>query len=266
LKGEWPVTKSPITNLQSSLLSRFGFAATAVLYVVVGATTARLALAGAQDPAMGLGGGLAWLLRHPHGTVVLAAVAAGFLSFAVWHLLEARARRAGAFERIGHAFGAAGYLGLAATAVSVFLHRRAPEGAFIGLERWISRLSLGPLLLQASGLATMAGGLFEVWQGATGRLRQRFATRWLPSDAARLVRRIARFGIASRGVVLIVIGVLQIRVARGLEAVRSPDVGRALTALARSNWGGPWLAIVVALGLVAYGVYMGALALALRRR
>jgi hypothetical protein len=215
---------------------------------------------------MGMAGALGWLLRQPHGTVVLAAVAAGLLSFAVWHVLEARRRRSRPIERIGHAVGAAGYLALAGTAVSVFLHRSTPEGVLVGIQRWMARLSFGPLLLQAIGLATLAGGISEIWQGATGRLRQRFAAHWLPANAARLARRIARFGIASRGIVLVVIGVGEIRVARGLEAARAPDVGGALKALSHSRWGGPWLAAVVAIGLAAYGVYVGVLAFALRRR
>jgi hypothetical protein len=215
---------------------------------------------------MGMAGALGWLLRQPHGAVVLAAVAAGLLSFAVWHVLEARRRRSGTLERVGHAIGAAGYLALVGTAASVFLHRSTPEGVLVGIQRWMARLSVGPLLLQAIGLAALAAGISEIWQGVTGRLRQRFAVHWLPTEAARLARKIARFGIASRGVVLIVIGVGQIRVARGLEAARAPDVGGALKTLSHSKWGGPWLAAVVAIGLAAYGVYMGALAFALRRR
>jgi Domain of Unknown Function (DUF1206) len=152
------------------------------------------------------------------------------------------------------------------TAVSLFLHRSTLEGVLVGIQRWMARFSFWPLLLQAIGLAALAGGISEIWQGTTGRLRQRFAAHWLPTDAARLARKVARFGIASRGIVLAVIGVGQIRVARGLEAPRAPDVGGALKALSQSRWGGPWLAAIVAVGLAAYGVYMGVLAFALRRR
>jgi Domain of Unknown Function (DUF1206) len=247
-------------------LARLGFAATAVLYVVVGATAAQLALRGARDPAAGMPGALAWLLRQAHGRVATRAVAAGLASFALWHLLEARARRKGWLERIGHAIGAIGYLGLTATAVSLLARGPGagvgfPEASFDGL---FSR-PIGIVLLRVAGLFSIGGGIYEIWQGVTGRLRQRFAVRGLAADAARFLRRTARFGLAARGVVLIVIGAIPLRVARGLEAARMASVGGALGALSGSAWGGPWLAGVVAVGLVAYGLYMGVLAIAVRR-
>ncbi len=247
-------------------LARLGFAATAVLYVVVGSTAAQLAVRGAREPAAGMPGALRWLLLAPHGRAITGAVAAGLAAFALWHLFEARARRRGWLERIGHAVGVAGYLGLTATAVSLLLRGPGSGGAVPGVsfDRLFSR-PLGILLLRVAGLVSIGGGAYEIWQGVTGRLRQRFAVRWLAPDAARLLRRAARFGLAARGVVLIGIGSIPLRVARGLEAARMANVGGALGAISRSTWGGPWLAGVVAVGLVAYGLYMGVLALAVRR-
>lgn len=247
-------------------LARFGFAATAVLYVVVGALAARLALRGARHPAAGMPGALRWLLGEPHGRAVLAAVAAGLAGFAVWHLLEARSRRRGWLERAGHLAGAAGYLGLTGTAVSLLLRGREPDGSLSrSLLAWLLARPFGVLLLEAAGVATLAVGIYELWQGATGRLRQRFATRGLPADAAHLVRRMARFGLASRGLVLTVIGLFQVRAARTLEPSDVSEIGGALKALSRSPSGGPILAGVVAVGLVAYGLYMAVLAVAARR-
>jgi len=247
-------------------LARLGFAATAVLYVVVGVTAARVAVEGARDPSAGIPGALRWMVRQPHGPAILGAVAAGFASFAVWHALEARVRRRGWFERLGHLAGAAGYAGLTASAVSLLVRGREPDGDRTRVVlSWLLALPFGLVLLYVAAAATLAGGLYETWQGFSGKLRQSFATRWLPAHAARFARRAARFGIASRGIVLIVIGWAQWRVARGLGSGRVSEVGGALRTLSRSVWGGSWLAAIVAVGLVAYGLYMGILALAVRR-
>jgi hypothetical protein len=247
-------------------LARLGFAATAVLYAVIGATAARVALRGARDPAEGIPGALRWLLAQRHGGLLLGSVAAGLAAFAVWHLLEARRRNASWFERAGHLLGAAGYLGLTGTAVSLLLRsRKSSEGFSKPILAWLLARPAGVLLVEAAGAATLAAGLAEVWQGASGRLRQRFATRWLAPGAAGFVRRAARFGLASRGVVLIVIGVVQIRVARHLASARMMEIGGALRALSKSATVGPILAALVALGLIAYGFYMAVLAVAARR-
>ena len=61
------------------------------------------------------------------------------------------------------------------------------------------------------------------------------------------------------------IGVFQVRVARDLDPKELREVGGALKALAKSPAGGAGLAALVALGLAAYGLYMGVLAASARR-
>jgi hypothetical protein len=140
---------------------------------------------------------------------------------------------------------------------------RMPEGTLqqTALE-WLLSSRAGVLAVEAAGVATIGAGLYEIAQGATGRLRNRFATAWLPRDAARFLRGVARFGLAARGVVLVVIGIFQIRVALDLDPRELREIGGALKALSRSPVAGPFWAGVVGLGLMAYGFYMGVLAVA----
>ncbi len=248
------------------VLARLGFAATGILYVTIGLTAARVAFAGARDRIAGMPGALRLLLRQPHGRVLLAAVAAGLAAFALWHLLEAR-RRAWTFERLAHLLGAAGYGALLWSAVSLLLRLRQASPR---LERtalaWLLSRHWGVVAVEAAGVLTIGAGLFEIGQGVSGRLRNRVATRWLPTDAARFVKRVARFGLAARGFVLVVIGVFQVRVAVDLDPEELSEIGGALKALSRAPAGGPLLTGAVSVGLVAYGLYMGVLAVAARRR
>lgn len=247
-------------------LARLGFAATGILYVALGATSARVALAGAHDPAEGMPGALRVLLRQPHGRALLTAVAVGLAAFTLWHLLEARNPRRGRIERAGHVVGAAGFAALTWSAVALLLRLRRQDGA---LERsaleWLLSRPWGALAVEAAGLFTIGAGLFELGQGITGRLRQRFAMMGLSRDAARFVRRVARLGLAARGLVLLVIGVFEVRVAVDLDPRELREIGGALKALSASPAVGPLLAGGVAIGLVAYGFYMGVLAIAGRR-
>jgi len=253
--------------VRRAALARLGFAATGVLYVALGATAARIAVAGARDPALGMGGALRVLLRQPHGRILLTAVAAGFAAFGLWHALEARNARRMVLERLGHLFGVAGYAALLWSAVTTLVHARRGDGALQqSALAWLLSRPWGVALVEVAGAATIGAGLFEIGQGASGRLRNRFATQWLPRTAARFLHRVARFGLASRGVVLVVIGFFQVRVARDLDPRELREIGGALNVLSRLPAGGVALGAVVAAGLAAYGVYMIVLALAGRRR
>ena len=233
---------------------------------MLGATAARLAFRGAIDPAAGLSGALRWTLARPHGRALVLALAAGFSAFALWHVLEARRRRAGWLSRLEHAAGAAGYAILAGTAISLARRGRAGGGvASRSALAWLLERPAGVAALEIAAAATVVAGALEIFQGVSGRLRQRFATRWLPGHAARLARRTARFGLAARGVVLVLVGYFQWRVARDLDPSQAREIGGALRVVSRSPAGGPVLAAVVAAGLAAYGVYMGLLAVSARR-
>jgi hypothetical protein len=231
-------------------LARLGFAATAVLYVAIGLTAARLALAGAHERESGMPGALRFLLRQPHGRTLASAVTAGLAGFALWHLIQARNPRRKPVERAGHLVGAAGYGALAWSGVALLLRLRQPEGAFprSALE-WLLSRPWGVAAVEAAGFVSIGAGLFEIWQGVSGRLRYRFATQWL----------------SARGVVLVLIGYFQVRVAVDLEPRELREIGGALRALSRAPAGGSLLAGVVALGLVAYGLFMAVLAVTARR-
>jgi len=66
---------------------------------------------------------------------------------------------------------------------------------------------------------------------------------------------IGRFGLAARGVVFCVIGFFLIQAARHSDASKARGSGEALKALEQQPYI-PWVLGIVAVGLVAYGIYM----------
>src|SRR5262245_2806431 len=248
------------------VLPRLGFAATGVLYGALGVVAAQVAIASARHRAAGLPAALRLILGQPHGRLVLAAVAAGLAGFALWHVLEARRKRRAVLARLGHLAAAFGYGALAWSAAAVLVPQVGKPGA-IGASalRGLWSSPAGRPILFLSGAIAIAGGLSELWQGASGRLAHRFATSWLPRASGGLARAAARFGLACRGLVFLIAGFFQIRVARSLAPRAVAEFGGAFEALSRVPIGGPWLAAAVAAGLIAYGLYMGLLAVAWRR-
>src|SRR2546428_9986780 len=96
------------------LLARVGFAAKGLVYIVIGLIAAGVAL-GMTRHFADAGGALRILLSEPFGRVLLVAVGAGLLGYAVWQAVAAAldverrgSRLQGLAGRIGLAVGAFG--------------------------------------------------------------------------------------------------------------------------------------------------------------
>jgi hypothetical protein len=76
-------------------LSRFGLAARAVVFLLMGGFLLRAAIDANPGEAKGLGEALATLARQPFGAVLLGVTSAGLLAYAVYQFIEARYRRIG---------------------------------------------------------------------------------------------------------------------------------------------------------------------------
>jgi hypothetical protein len=245
------------------VLPRVGYAAMGLVYMTIGIIAARIAFLGARDRLAGMHGALAVLLRQWEGRWVLSGVAAGLACFAVWRTYQAFSGSGGLIARVGWAITAIGYAALAWTAASLVL--RLPRG------EPVSRIGMGRLLPYPAGRAVLlvtAGilvvvGIIAVVQGVTGRLPQ-----WLKGAGFfRAMRpftlRLARFGLGARGIVAVVMGCLLVRAVADFNPREAGEVGGSLRYLSQSP-GGPLVMGVVALGLIAYGISMWAVALSRR--
>ena len=67
--------------------------------------------------------------------------------------------------------------------------------------------------------------------------------------------RFGKFGYAARGVIFCVIGFFLIQAARQSDASAARGLGEALEGLEQQPYGS-WILGTVAVGLVAYGIYM----------
>ena len=245
------------------VLPRVGYAAVGLLYATIGFVAARIAFLGARDRATGMHAALTVLLRQPEGRTILTAVAVGLACFAAWRLIQTFTFRGDFITRIGWAITAIGYAALTWTAVGVLL--RFPRGE--NFERMgVGMLLPSPLgrgLLRLVGAILIVAGIVAVVQGVLGRL-----PRWLRAAGQRrplkeLALRIARFGLAARGVVGIVMGWLLLKAVATFNPRVAREIGGSLKFLSESA-GGPILMGVVALGLVSYGVAMWAVAVSRR--
>jgi hypothetical protein len=102
----------------------------------------------------------------------------------------------------------------------------------------------------AAALGFVGYGLYQLYRAYAAKLSKKLDLGRLSSETGRLVIGVSRAGIAARGVVFGVTGVILARAASRDDASQRSGVGGALEAL--GDFGRIPL-VVIALGLVAYG-------------
>lgn len=244
-------------------LARLGFAAKGVIYLIMGLLALRAAIQrGGQQPT-NTQGALEVILREPFGRFLLAIVAVGLLGYALWRLTEAffdpehlGARPKGALTRVGYAISGLAYGGLAYTAW------RLVTGAAIHRGNWaaawtarILSLPLGQFLVGIAGIAIIGVGLYGLYCAYAAPFLAQMDLSGLSPEQRRGVEVLGRLGNAARGVVFGIIGGYVLRAAVTFNPHQVRGLQGAQTSI-QHHPGGALLLGLVALGLVAYGVFM----------
>jgi hypothetical protein len=227
-------------------LTRFGFAARGLLYIVIALLLIR---SGRSEDT---GGALAELGRSG-GDPLLLAMATGFIAYGLWRFADAALNiefhdggAKGVRQRLAAAGSGAAYLFVAWQAVRLITGGGAGSGD--PQERASAALELpgGPLLLIIGGAVLVGAGLYQMVKAYNCS----FCDRLDPRIASRpAVRWIGRAGYAARGVIFIVSGFFVF--SAGFED-RASEAGGIQEAL---RWLDSPVDFLVAAGLLLFGLF-----------
>lgn len=245
-------------------LARFGYAAKGVVYFVVGLLATQAAI-GSGGETTSTSGALREILAQPFGKFLLSLIASGIIGYVLWRLVqtfldpehrgeELSAKRI--VQRLGYAFSAISYGGLAATAIRLIFGLRT-NGNSASPQDWTARFLAQPFgqwLVGLAGGIIVVVGLYHLYQSYKAKFMQEFKQHQMSLNERKWAKRTGQFGIAARGVVFAVIGIFLIVAAWQSNASQVKGFGEALAALERQPFGS-WLLALVALGLIAYSVY-----------
>jgi hypothetical protein len=243
-------------------LARSGYAARGVVYVIIG-FFAVLAAFGRSE-AKGTEGALHALLNQPHGTVLVWAVAVGLAAFCLWRLVQAirdtddhGSAAKGLAIRAALAFGGLVYGSLAILAVAMAIGSRSgseegrggdPTGGWLAT---VHDAGLGWLIVYGAAAILFAAGAAHIVKGARAGFEKYFRC---TEGVMGWLRPLARFGLIARGVVFLIIAGLVVRGGLAYDVEEQPGLADALESVQGYSYG--WLILlVIALGLVAFGVY-----------
>jgi Domain of Unknown Function (DUF1206) len=224
--------------------------------------------------ALGWGGGttdshgvLAWIVQAPFGRSILVALAVGLAGFALWRLTQAirdtefkGTDAKGLLNRAVYAASGLIYMGLAYSALRLAQGQGEVSGntgdtMAQDWTAWLLSQPFGQVLVGVAGLVVLGMCGVQFYLAFTEKCCDPLHLAEMGDLQERLVKLIARAGYSARGAAFAVIGLLLVVAAIYARPELAHGVGGALETLAQQPFG-PWLLGAVAVGFVAYGIFM----------
>ena len=245
-------------------LARLGYAVKGVVYLIIGGLAAKLAI-GQGGATTDQRGALQTIYEQPFGKFLLAVVAIGLLGFALWSFIQAiydtegKGRDAkGIIARIGYAAVGVAYAALAFGAYQLVAGTgNVGQSSTSSTQDWTTtllKLPAGVALVVIVGLVVLGVALYLFAKAYTAKFQRRLNLAGVSAQLRKFVIFLGRFGYGALGVVFTIVGFFLIVAAIQFNPQKAKGLDTALRELLRLPFG-PLLLGIVALGLIAYGVY-----------
>lgn len=240
-------------NEPFQVLARIGYSARGVIYVVVGYLALMTAL-GAGGRTTGPRGAILEILYQPQGRILLGLLIAGLVGYVLWRFVQA------ILDPDRHGLSLKGLLirgGLLASAVThsvlvvwstkLLMADQDEGGGSGGPMATVLASQVGQWLLIGVGLVLIGVGGAHLFKGWTARFERHMH---VPDWA----RPVCQFGLMARGVVWCLMGWFLMDSVYRFNSSDVEGTGQTLERLQGSPFG-EWTLAVVAVGLVAFGLY-----------
>lgn len=244
-------------------MARLGYVARGLLYVMTGVLALQVAT-GAGERETDQPGALRALATSPLGTTLLVAMAVGLAGYALWGFVRAifdplgkGSDAKGLAQRGGFLVSGVAHASLLAGAVRLLAGRAGSQDggeAATSQTAWLMGQPLGVWLVGLVGLLIIGAGVAELYLAYSKDFRKNLRQEIMGTHEVALATGMGRAGMTARGVVFGLTGGFLVVAALNADANRSRGLDGALDAVAGSPFG-PSMLGVVALGLIAFGIY-----------
>jgi hypothetical protein len=190
-------------------------------------------------------------------------VAFGLICYGLWRLVQGifdpehkGSDPTGLAGRLGDAVSGIIYGSLAFTALGIVMGTASSNSN--STQDWTARLlaqPFGPWLVGGVGVAVIVFGGYQIYRGIATDFTDELKRGKMGSSEETLVINLGRFGLSARGIVLGLIGIFLLQAAYQFNPQQAKGLGKTLQALAQQPYG-PWILGIVAVGLIAYGLFM----------
>jgi hypothetical protein len=231
------------------------------MYIIIGWIAVEVAF-GKTGQQADKTGALQVVGRNLGGEVALWALAIGFFGMALWRLSEALfgavGRDGGKAKTRLTAFGKAVlYAVLGYGVVDYAIDASTPPSTdqqSVDLTATLMRHPGGRVAVGVIGLVLVGVGLYLAYQAWQKRFRDNLLLSQMGKVATRVVEWLGRVGGIARGIVFATAGVFLVVAAVNAQPGQAKGIDSSLRQLAATP-GGPWLLVIVAVGLIMFGLY-----------
>jgi Domain of Unknown Function (DUF1206) len=244
------------------LLARGGLAARGVIYLLVGYLAVKIAF-GKSGQSADRQGALQTVAKTTGGTLILWLLAIGFGGLALWRFSEALFGQAGpdghkATKRLASLARGVFYTVVCASTVAFVVGAGGPGSSDKKSKDYTARamhdLPAGRWLVLLVGLGFIAGGIGIAVGALRRNFEKRLKTEQMTPRVRRVVEALGMVGRSTRALVFAAAGVFLSYAAITYDPGKAKGVDGTLREFASTSVG-PWLLVLVALGLVIFGLY-----------
>ncbi|MGC5346312.1 DUF1206 domain-containing protein [Streptomyces sp. DT24] len=248
--------------------ARAGFVARGIIYVLVGLLALRIAFqdggGGGGGQQADRGGALSEISQKPFGGAVLWALGVALVGMALWRLSEAAFGVTGpdgkkATKRLASA-GRAVFYGFVSYSVLSFAAGDKDSGSGSSDKRSqdvtarVLDLTGGKWIVGVAGAFVVGAGLWIAGRAIMRTFHKKLRMGEMSHRMRQAVDVVGIFGGASRGIVFAAAGGFAIAAAAKYKSGQAKGMDDTLRSFTETP-AGPWLLVVIAIGLSAFGLF-----------
>jgi TRAP-type C4-dicarboxylate transport system permease small subunit len=242
-------------------LARAGFAARGVMYALIGILAIEIAF-GNGGPKADQSGAVRVIGNTPFGAALLWLLVIGFIGMALWRLSEALYGGPGADGRKASNRLIAGFKAVLYGFIAFFIMKYAlglgsPKSSnkqSVDLTSTAMREPGGRILVGIVGLVLIGVGAWLAWRAFEKKFVEEIKTGEISPQTRKVVTFLGRFGGIARGIVFGAAGLFLLIAAVTANAHEAKGIDATLRAFTKTP-AGPWLLVLVAIGLILFGTY-----------
>ncbi|MCO5996746.1 DUF1206 domain-containing protein [Actinoallomurus rhizosphaericola] len=244
------------------LLARSGLAARGVIYLLVGYLAVRIAF-GKGGQQADRQGALQTVAGTTGGTVILWLLALGFAGLALWRYSEALLGQSGpdghkATKRLSSLARGVFYTAVCASTVAFNVGAGGPGSSDKKSKDLTAKamhdIPAGRWLVLLVGIGFVAGGIGIAVGALRRNFEKRLKTEQMSAGIRKVVEALGMVGRSTRALVFAAAGVFLGYAAITYDPGKAKGIDGTLREFASTSVG-PWLLVLVALGLVIFGLY-----------
>ncbi len=242
-------------------LAKAGLTARGVMYVLIGIIAVQVAVNGSHQQADRTGA--VHLVAHTgFGSVMLWLLVIGFGGMTLWRLSEAAwgspdADGRKASKRLANLARAVFYA-LVTYGILEYALGVGQPGSSDSQSQDLTAAAMkhqgGQVIVALAGVVIVIAGLYVIYRAYKLKFLKHLRMGSASPRTRKVVTRLGQAGGIARGAVFATIGVFLVIAAKDASPRQAKGIDSALRALAHTPLG-PWLLVVVAIGLMMFGVY-----------